>query len=96
MVKIITENNVFHFLRNWMFLSAFDVCQIPFLTFTSLGLTISFLCPLSLSCVCVFGFNVAFNNFAVISRRCLVATGRNVTNWAIGAGGYVSEESNLK
>ena len=26
-------------------------------------------------CVCVFGFNVAFNNFSVISRGCLVATG---------------------
>ena len=25
-------------------------------------------------CVCEFGFNVAFNNFSVISRRCLVAT----------------------
>ena len=26
------------------------------------------------ACVCVFGFNVAFNNFSVISRLCLVAT----------------------
>ena len=26
-------------------------------------------------CVCVFGFNGASNNFSVISRRCLVATG---------------------
>ena len=25
--------------------------------------------------VCVLGFNVAFNNFSVILRRCLVATG---------------------
>ena len=25
-----------------------------------------------------FGFNVAFNNFSVISRRCLVATGSSV------------------
>ena len=36
-MKIITENKVFHFLRNWMFLSASDVCQIPFFTFISLG-----------------------------------------------------------
>ena len=35
LVKIITENKVFHFLRNWKFLSASDVCQIPFLTFIS-------------------------------------------------------------
>ena len=28
--------------------------------------------------VCVFGFNVAFNNFSVISRRCLVATGSSL------------------
>ena len=48
LVKIITENKVFYFLRNWMFLSASDVCQIPFLTFIFLGLAISFLC-LSLS-----------------------------------------------
>ena len=42
LVKIITENKVFHFLlRNWMFLSASDVCQIPFLTFISLGLASS-------------------------------------------------------
>ena len=33
LLKMITENKVFHFpLRNWMFLSASDVCQIPFLT----------------------------------------------------------------
>ena len=47
-MKIITENKVFHFLRNWKLLSASDVCQIPFLTIISLGLAISFLC-LSLS-----------------------------------------------
>ena len=29
-------------------------------------------------CCCVFGYNVALNNFSVISRRCLVATGRSV------------------
>ena len=29
-------------------------------------------------CVCVFGFNVTFNNFSVISRRCLVATGSSL------------------
>ena len=29
-------------------------------------------------CVCVFGFNVAFNNFSVISRRSLVATGSSM------------------
>ena len=28
--------------------------------------------------VCSGGFNVAFNNFSVISQRCLVATGRSV------------------
>ena len=48
LVKIITENKVFHFLRNWKLLSASDVCQIPFLNFISLGLAISFFC-LSLS-----------------------------------------------
>ena len=47
-MKIIPENKIFHFLRNWMFLSASDVCQIPFLTSISLGLAISFL-SLSLS-----------------------------------------------
>ena len=36
LVKIITENKVFHFLRNYMFLSASDVCQMPLLTFISL------------------------------------------------------------
>ena len=46
LVKIITENKVFHFLQNWMLLS--DVGQIPFFTFISLGLAISFFC-LSLS-----------------------------------------------
>ena len=50
LVKIMTENKVFHFLlRNWMFLSASDVCQIPFFTFISLGLTISLSLSLSLS-----------------------------------------------
>ena len=34
-MKIITENKVFHFRRNWKFLSASDVCQIPFFTFIS-------------------------------------------------------------
>ena len=27
---------------------------------------------------CLFGFNVAFNNVSVISRRCLVATGSSM------------------
>ena len=29
-------------------------------------------------CVCVFELNVAFNNFSVISRRCLVAAGSSM------------------
>ena len=34
LVKIITDNKVFHFLlRNWMFLSTSDVCQIQFFTY---------------------------------------------------------------
>ena len=33
--------------------------------------------------VCVFGFNVAFNNFSVISRRCLVATGSSVLTFIV-------------
>ena len=34
-------------------------------------------------CVCVFGFNVAFNNFSVISRRCLVATGSSMLTFIV-------------
>ena len=40
-------------------------------------------------CCCLFGFNIAFNNFSVISRRCLVATGSSMltfivlSNWNI-------------
>ena len=30
--------------------------------------------PRDCCCCCLFGFNVAFNNFSVISRLCLVAT----------------------
>ena len=42
-MKISTENKVFYFLpRNWMFLFATDICQIPFLTFISVVLAISF------------------------------------------------------
>ena len=33
--------------------------------------------------VCVFGFNVAFNNFSVISRRCLVATGSSLLTFIV-------------
>ena len=36
-------------LRNWMFLSASDVCQIPFFTFISLGLAISLSLSVALS-----------------------------------------------
>ena len=35
-----------------------------------------------LVCVCEFGFNVAFNNFSVILRRCLVATGSSMLTYA--------------
>ena len=50
LVKIITENKVFHFLlRNWMFLSASDICQIPFMTFISLSLAISLSLSVSVS-----------------------------------------------
>ena len=38
---------------------------------------------LDIVCVCVFGFNVAFNNFSVISRRCLVATGRSMLTFIV-------------
>ena len=34
-------------------------------------------------CVCVFGFNVAFDNFSVISRRCLVARGSSVLTFIV-------------
>ena len=34
-------------------------------------------------CVCVFGFNVAFNNFSVISRRCLVVTGSSMLTFIV-------------
>ena len=40
-------------------------------------------------CCCLFGFNVAFNNFSVISRRYLVATGSSMLmvlpTWSISA-----------
>ena len=35
------------------------------------------------ACVCVFGSNVAFNNFSVISRRCLVATGSSMLTFIV-------------
>ena len=34
-------------------------------------------------CVCVFGLNVAFNYFSVISRRCLVATGSSMLTFIV-------------
>ena len=34
-------------------------------------------------CVCEFGFYVAFNNFSVISRRCLVATGSSMLTFIV-------------
>ena len=33
--------------------------------------------------VCVFGLNVAFNNFSVISRRCLIATGSSMLTFIV-------------
>ena len=38
---------------------------------------------LILCCCCLFGFNVVFNNFSVISRRCLVATGSSVLTFIV-------------
>ena len=35
------------------------------------------------ACVCEFGFNGAFNNFSVISRRCLVATRRSMLTFIV-------------
>ena len=32
---------------------------------------------------CLFGFNVALDNFSVISRRCLVATGSSVLTFIV-------------
>ena len=51
LVKMITENKVF-ILFSFAKLSASDVCQIPFLTFISLGLAISLSLSVSVS-VCV-------------------------------------------
>ena len=33
--------------------------------------------------VVLFGFNVVFNNFSVISQRCLVATGRSMLTFIV-------------
>ena len=33
--------------------------------------------------VCFFGFNVAFNNYSVISRRCLVPTGSSMLTFIV-------------
>ena len=33
--------------------------------------------------LCLFGFNVAFNNFSVIARRCLVATGSSMLTFIV-------------
>ena len=38
--------------------------------------------PEQCSC-CLVGFNIAFNNFSVISRRCLVATGSSVLTFIV-------------
>ena len=34
-------------------------------------------------CCCLFGFKVTFNNFSVILRRCLVATGSSVLTFIV-------------
>ena len=34
-------------------------------------------------CCCLFGFSVAFKNFSVISRRCLVATGSSMFTFIV-------------
>ena len=34
-------------------------------------------------CCCLFGFNVAFNKFSVISRRCLVVTGSSMLTFIV-------------
>ena len=34
-------------------------------------------------CCCLFGFYVAFNNFSVITRRCLVATGSSMLTFIV-------------
>ena len=34
-------------------------------------------------CFCLFGFNVVFNHFSVISRRCLVATGSSMLTFIV-------------
>ena len=37
----------------------------------------------SVCCCCLFGFNVAFNNFSVISERWLVATGSSMLTFIV-------------
>ena len=44
---------------------------------------VNVLIEMNVVCVCVFGFNVAFNNFSVISRRCLVATGSSLLTFIV-------------
>ena len=34
-------------------------------------------------CCCLFGFNIAFNNFSVISQRCLIATGSSMLTFIV-------------
>ena len=44
-------------------------------------------------CVCVFGFNVGFNNFSVISRRCLVATGSSMLTFIVLLHGSIMSQT---
>ena len=44
-------------------------------------------------CCCLFGFNVALNNFAVISRRCLVASGSSVLTFIVLPHGSITPQT---
>ena len=77
-------------------LSQINFCDIPcckmcisflyvylkcvFISFISFVLDLNFSVSV---CCCLFGFNVAFNNFSVISRRCLVASGSSVLTFIV-------------
>ena len=60
-------------LTNWM--SPFPILGVS-------GVLFQFYFILN-SCCCLFGFTVAFNNFSVISRWCLVATGSSVLTFIV-------------
>ena len=78
----VLNNRLNTYLENMNVLQVFESIIVPLIPFSTRNVSLIFICSEAVL-LFLFGFNITFNNFSVISRRCLVAIGSSVLTFIV-------------